>query len=198
MHGGWCWRDVRHLLGTAGHEVHTPTLTGQGDRRHLLSRDVSVGTHVQDVTELLAFENLYDIHLVLHSYGGILAGPIAAAARDRLASVIYLGAFITRSGECLLDVEPPTTAQRYREQAARDGDGWRLPASDAFLTQWGITAPEAQAWVRPRLTDFPFRCQTDATEIPSERPRRAAPGVRAAHRPTAGQPGAKRVHLESI
>ena len=95
-----------------------------------------------------------------------MAGPIAAAARDRLASVIYLGAFITRSGECLLDVEPPTTAQRYREQAARDGDGWRLPASDAFLAQWGITDPEAQAWVRPRLTDFPFRCQTDATEFP--------------------------------
>ena len=76
MHGGWCWRDVRHMLGTAGHEVHTPTLTGQGDRRHLLSRDVSVGTHVQDVTELLAFENLYDIHLVLHSYGAFWLGRL--------------------------------------------------------------------------------------------------------------------------
>lgn len=163
MHGGWCWRDVRHLLERDGHVVHTPTLTGQGEHRHLLTPDVGVATHVDDLVELLWFEDLHDVHLVLHSYAGILAGPIAEAAHDRLARITYVGAFLTRSGECLLDVEPPETAARYRELVARDGDGWRVPASDAFLAQWGITDPDLQAWIGPRLTDFPFRAQTEPT-----------------------------------
>lgn len=163
MHGGWCWRDVRSALQEEGHDVFTPTLTGQGDRRHLLSSDVGLATHVSDVVELLEFEDLTNVHLVLHSYAGVLAGPVAEVAQQRLATIVYLGAFIAAPGECLLDVEPVATAARYRELVAAEGDGWRLPASDAFLEQWGVTDPAAQAWVRPRLTDFPFRCQTEPT-----------------------------------
>lgn len=163
MHGGWCWRDVQHRLEVRDHRVHAPTLTGQGDRRHLLSPDVGVDTHVRDLAELLWFEDLDDVHLVLHSYAGILAGPLAQQVGERLAAVVYLGAFLTQSGQCLLDVEPPETAARYRDLVASQGHGWYLPASDTFLAQWGITDPAQQAWVGPRLTDFPFRCQTDPT-----------------------------------
>ncbi len=166
MHGGWCWRDVRGPLRAAGHTVFTPTLTGQGDRRHLLTRDVGVKTHVDDLTNLLWFEDLHDVHLVLHSYAGVLAGPVAAAARDRLASVTYLAAFLTHSGECLLDVEPPETADRYRALAADTGDGWRVPASPAFLAQWGVTDALAP-FVGARLTDFPLKCTTDPTVFDS-------------------------------
>jgi pimeloyl-ACP methyl ester carboxylesterase len=163
MHGGWCWRDVSDRLVAAGHRVATPTLTAQGDRRHLLTPEVGVDDHVRDLVDLMWFEDLTDVHLVLHSYAGVLAGPVVEQAADRISSVVYLAAFLTRSGECLLDVEPPETVARYRELVAAEGDGWRLPATDAFLAQWGITDPEAQAWVGPRLTDFPFRCQTDVT-----------------------------------
>ena len=163
MHGGWCWRGVREQLETAGHTVHTPTLTGQGDRRHLLTPDVGVGTHVDDILELLWFEDLRDVVLALHSYSGVLAGPVVERADSRVASVVYLAAFLTRSGECLLDVEPTATAARYRELAATDGDGWRVPASPAFLAQWGVTDPDTTAWVGPRLTDFPLRCCTEPT-----------------------------------
>ncbi len=163
MHGGWCWRDVRPLLERVGHVVHTPTLTGQGDRRHLLTPEVGVTTHVDDLTELLWFEDLHDVHLVLHSYAGILAGPVADTAHDRIGRITYVGAFLTRSGECLLDVEPPDTAARYRDLAANEGDGWRVPASDAFLAQWGVTDPALRGLVAPRLTDFPFRAVTDPT-----------------------------------
>jgi pimeloyl-ACP methyl ester carboxylesterase len=165
MHGGWCWRDVHGLLSRQGHDVHRPTLTGQGSRRATLSPAVGVDTHVADLEELLWFEDLTDVHLVLHSYAGVLAGPLAERAEQRLASVVYLGAFVTASGQCLLDVEPPEVAERYRRQVAEAGDGWFVPASDAFLTQWGIGDAARREWIGARLTDFPFRCQIEPTEF---------------------------------
>ena len=74
-HGGWCWTRVRDRLAAGGHRVFTPTLTGVGERSHLLSRDVGLGTHIADVTNLVIWENLRDIVLVGHSYGGIVARP---------------------------------------------------------------------------------------------------------------------------
>jgi pimeloyl-ACP methyl ester carboxylesterase len=164
MHGGWCWREVRRQLCANGHEVYTPTLTGQGDRRQGLTPAVGIATHVADLTELMWFEDLSDVHLVLHSYAGVLAGPIAEQAPGRLASVIFLAAFIAQPGQCVLDVEPPEVARRYRELAASDGDGWRVPASPSFLDQWGISDPGLRARVGTRLTDFPLRCLTDFIE----------------------------------
>ena len=148
-----------------GHDVYRPTLTGQGDRRSGLTPDVGVDTHVADLEELLWFEDLSEVHLVLHSYAGVLAGPLAERAEERLASIVYLGAFVTAPGQSLLDVEPPEVAERYRRQVAEEGDGWFLPASDAFLEQWGIQDAAQRAWVGPRLTDFPFRCQIEPTEF---------------------------------
>jgi pimeloyl-ACP methyl ester carboxylesterase len=164
MHGAWCWRDVRARLRAAGHDVFTPTLTGQGERRHQLTPEVGVATHVDDLVELLWFEDLRDVHLVLHSYAGVLAGPVAERTGERLASIIYLAAFLTRPGECLLDVEPESTATRYRSLAAASGDGWRVPASPAFLAQWGVT-DELEPFVGPRLTDFPLKATTDPTNF---------------------------------
>lgn len=165
MHGGWCWRGVQRRLTGRGHDVYRPTLSGQGDRRDGLTPEVGVETHVRDLTDLLWFEDLSEVHLVLHSYAGVLAGPVVERAGDRVASVVYLGAFLTAPGQSLLDVEPPEVAERYRLLAAEEGGGWRVPASDAFLEQWGLHDEALRAWVGPRLTDFPFRCQTEATEF---------------------------------
>ena len=68
-HGSWCWTRVRRLLAAGAHRVFTPTLTGVGERSHLLSRDVGLDTHVADVANLLIWEDLRDIILVGHSYG---------------------------------------------------------------------------------------------------------------------------------
>jgi pimeloyl-ACP methyl ester carboxylesterase len=165
MHGGWCWRAVARLLTRQGHEVYTPTLTGQGDRRHGLAPDVGVATHVTDVADLLWFEDLRAVHLVLHSYAGILAGPVAERAAGRLASLTYLGAFVAEPGESLLDVEPPETARTYRELATATERGSVIPASPRFLDQWGVTDPALREKVGPRLTDFPFRCATDPVQF---------------------------------
>jgi pimeloyl-ACP methyl ester carboxylesterase len=168
MHGGWCWRGVHRRLAQRGHDAYRPSLTGQGDRRSGLTPDVGVETHVADLQELLWFEDLSEVHLVLHSYAGILAGPLAERAEERLASIVYLGAFVTAPGQCLLDVEPPEVAERYRHRVAEEGDGWFLPASDAFLEQWGIEDAAQRTWVGPRLTDFPFRCQIEPTAFDPE------------------------------
>lgn len=165
MHGGWCWREVASLLARQGHEVYSPTLTAQGDRRQGLTPDVGVAAHITDIADLLWFDDLSDVHLVLHSYAGILAGPVAERTEGRLASVTYLAAFIAGPGESLLDVEPAEVAQRYRQLAAPSAGGLVVPASAQFLDQWGVTDPALREKVAPRLTDFPFRCATDPVQF---------------------------------
>lgn len=160
MHGGWCWRPVEELLREAGHEAHAPTLTGMGDRAHLLSPDIGVDTHVQDVLATLEMEDVRDGVLVLHSYAGVLAGPVVAAAGDRVARVVAMGAFLADPGESLADVEPPDVVERYRRLVAEEGQGWRVPASPAFMDQWSVP-PALREMVGPRLTDFPARCVED-------------------------------------
>lgn len=161
MHGAWCWRDVEPLLRAAGHGVSTLALTGQGERAHLLTPEVGVETHIEDIVAVAEFADLEEVILVLHSYSGILAGPLAQRLGDRLRAVIAAGAFLVDPGQSLLDVEPPEVAQRYRDLAAEAGDGWRVPASTAFLDQWGVADPRLRDLIGPRLTDFPYRCATD-------------------------------------
>jgi pimeloyl-ACP methyl ester carboxylesterase len=166
MHGGWCWNRVRRQLTGLRHEVFTPTLTGLGDRRQSLTPEVGVETHITDLTDLLYFEDLREVHLVLHSYAGVLAGPVVERAFDRVRSVIFLGAFMAEDGQSLLDVEPPEIRARYQELATKVGEGWRLPADDSFLTQWGVPE-DLRPIVGPRLTDFPLRCATDVVRYGS-------------------------------
>ena len=160
MHGGWAFGPVADLLRSHGHKVVTPSLTGTGDRGHLLDPSVNPSTHVEDLRRVLFYEDLTDAHVVLHSYAGALAGPLCEVAGDRIAKVIFLGAFLVEDGESFYDTEPPETAARYLRLAEEDGDGWRVPASAAFLEQWGV--PEhLRPWVAERLMDFPLRCGTD-------------------------------------
>ena len=94
MHGGWCWRPVEALLREAGHVAHAPTLTGMGDRAHLLSPQVGLDTHVRDVVATLRMEDVRDGVLVLHSYAGVLAGPVVEQAQERVGRVVAMGAFL--------------------------------------------------------------------------------------------------------
>src|SRR3954469_19452908 len=86
-HGGWCWQRVARLLRAEGHEVHTPTLTGFGDRSHLDAADF--GAFVDDVASLIELEDLRDIVLVGHSMGGVVVPRVAERVADRLARVVW-------------------------------------------------------------------------------------------------------------
>ena len=105
-HGGWCWRRVTPLLLAQGHAVHTPTLTGVGDRAHLAAPSIGLDTHVQDVVEVLELDDLRDVVLVGHSAGGAVVRGVAQRCADRLREVVHLDAFVPEPGRSVLDTMP--------------------------------------------------------------------------------------------
>ncbi|WP_193607828.1 alpha/beta fold hydrolase [Nocardioides lijunqiniae] len=102
--GGWQWQAVREQLEQEGHRVLTPTLTGMGDRHHLATEGVDLMTHVDDIARLIQWERLDDVVLVGHSYGGMVITGAAAAVPDRIDHLVYLDAFLPRSGQCAWDI----------------------------------------------------------------------------------------------
>jgi pimeloyl-ACP methyl ester carboxylesterase len=150
-HGGWCWTKLTPLLRAAGHQVYTPTLTGLGERSHLLTSEVGLDTHIRDVTAVLEYEDLRDVVLVGHSYGGmVITGVAAADAARRLAHLVYLDAFLPEPGRALTDYAPvPPTKP----------DGWRVPPP-ATARQFGVSDERDAAWTTARLGDQPLRAFT--------------------------------------
>jgi pimeloyl-ACP methyl ester carboxylesterase len=125
--GSWCWKRVRKALQAQGHEVYTPTLTGLGERSHLLSPDVNLDTHIEDVSGLIQWEELTDVVLCGHSYGGCVVTGVADRLPGRVGALVYLDAFVPEDGQSLFDLLPgPHTAQLL-EAARRDGEGWKVP-----------------------------------------------------------------------
>ena len=125
------WARVSPLLRDAGHDVYTPTLTGLGERAHLLSPDIGLSTHIQDLVNVFEFEDIEDAILVAHSYGGVVASGAMELIHHRVRSLVFLDALLTRGGETVLDVIPGDLARAIPEAAAREGEGWYLPTSDA-------------------------------------------------------------------
>jgi pimeloyl-ACP methyl ester carboxylesterase len=173
-HGGWCWRKVTPLLRAAGHEVFTPTLTGLGERAHLAAPEVGLGTHVQDVVNVLEYEDLSGVVLVGHSYGGMVITGAAAAAPQRLAHLVYLDAFVPEDGQSMLDLVPPERRESVPARARAEGEGWRLPSLqpgpwEPFLREhWQITDETDLRWVLGRLTPQPFKTWTEAVHAPGQ------------------------------
>jgi pimeloyl-ACP methyl ester carboxylesterase len=126
-HGGWTWKGVRMALQAAGHEVYTPTLTGLGERVHLASPDIGLDTHIQDVVNVLEYEDLRDVVLLGHSYGGAVVTAVADRAAARLARRVYLDAVLPQDGECVFDVLPPEFRAEREERLRRHGEDWRWP-----------------------------------------------------------------------
>lgn len=153
FHGGWCWREVTARLRAAGHEVFAPTLTGLGARAHLASPAIALSTHVEDVARLILWEDLQDVVLVGHSYGGMVITGVADRLADRLAALVYLDALVPRDGESALDLQPPERRAAILEEVAANG-GWLWPPRTAAF--YGVRDPQTQAWVDGRCTPQPF------------------------------------------
>jgi pimeloyl-ACP methyl ester carboxylesterase len=149
----WAWKKMRPLLRAAGHELWTPSYTGLGERAHLANAMVDLDTHIADVIGVLDMEDLRDIVLIGHSYGGMVATGVMDRARDRLAQVVYLDAFVPRDGQCLFDLQPAEVRDRMRELARASGDGWRLPPNPM-----PPDTPEADvAWAASRRLPQPLK-----------------------------------------
>ena len=157
-HGGWCWQRLAPLLREAGHEVYTPTLTGLGERAHLLRPEIDLDTHIADVVGVLRYEGCTDVILVGHSYGGMVITGAADRAAGRVGRLVYLDAAIPEDGQSLVAVAG--TLMAAARAGSRVVDGVELvlwPDSDA-VQYYGITDPEDVAWMWDKLTPHPWKC----------------------------------------
>ncbi len=161
-HGGWCWQKIIPQLRAAGSEVYAPTLTGVSNRSHLLECGVNLTTHITDVTKLLFYEDLTNVVLVGHSYGGMVITGAAAKAPERISQLIYLDAYVPEAGECEMDLWPPEMRAEI-EDDARKGNNLRPPPSPELL---GITDPELAEWLRERITPHPLDTYTEPVPAP--------------------------------
>src|SRR3954465_400706 len=116
--GGWIWKKVTPLLRGAGHAVYTPTLTGLGERVHLARPGITLETHITDVVNLLAFEDLRDVILIGWSYGGMVITGVADQVPERLAQLIYFDATVPHDGQSEYDTLPDPQEQHVAEQEA--------------------------------------------------------------------------------
>ncbi|HEY6239631.1 MAG TPA: alpha/beta hydrolase, partial [Burkholderiales bacterium] len=157
-------------LKAAGSEVYTPTLTGLGERSHLASREIGLETHIADVLGVLEAEDLTDVVLVGHSYGGIVVTAAADRAAQRIAHLVYLDAVVPRDGQCLYDCAPAQVKTHFEEQAKTGGEGWRVPIAAASAQFLGLKREEDLRWVLPKLTPHPIRTFREAVRLGSKPP----------------------------
>ena len=161
---------MRPLFASAGHAFFSPTYTGLGERSHLARPDIDLSTHVQDVLNVLEFEDLKDVVLLGHSYGGMVVTGVADKARNRIARVVYIDAFAPRDGQSLFDLLGPKGEANMRAGAAKDGDGWKLPLNPMPPD----TSPEDAAWAVPRrrpqpIKTFEQKIKLESKEAPPRR-----------------------------
>jgi pimeloyl-ACP methyl ester carboxylesterase len=158
--GGWVWRSVTAPLRQAGHTVFTPTLTGLGERVHLAQPTTDLATHVQDIVNVLEFEDLNDVILLGHSYTGMVITGVAERVPERLARLAYLSATVPEDGQSLYDASPPLFREVVEAQARERGDGWRWPLPpaaelDQFMTLKGFSDADKQ-WIWSKTTPQPL------------------------------------------
>ena len=117
----WAWKKMRPLFAAAGHQFFSPTYTGLGERAHLAHHEIDLTTHINDVAAVLDCEDLKDVTLLGHSYGGMVATGVADKARRRIARVVYIDAFAPQDGQSLFDLRGTAGGREH----ARQGDGRR-------------------------------------------------------------------------
>lgn len=125
--GGWAWRDVAKLLRDAGHEVFPVTLTGLGERVHLGSAETDLDTHVLDVINVIKYNELENVYLAGHSYGGVVITQVADRIPERLAKLIYVDCAPLPDGAALVDFNSPEQLAKFENAVNEKGGGWRLP-----------------------------------------------------------------------
>lgn len=163
FHGGWCWKDVATRLRSLGHAVYTPTQTGLGERAHLLHTRPNLETIVRDVEQVFLYEDLQDVILVGHSFGGVTVSALADRIPERLRHLVYLDASLAQDGESTLDLIPEDRRIAYHQRAIESTEGFYVdPPDPAYL---GIEDPEVAAWIRPKLTRQPFQPILDRLQL---------------------------------
>jgi len=161
-HGGWCWAEVAAELRAAGHEVHAPTSSGVAERSRLAA-STDLQTHVDELFGYLYFNDLREVVLVGHSYGGLVISGAAARAAARLERLVYLDAFIAADGQSMWDLLRPERRKVYDESTV---DGLiASPPAEVF----GVTG-ERGVWTEERLTGQPVQTWKQPLVMATEPP----------------------------
>lgn len=168
-HGGWCWGRVADILRARGHRVTTPTQTGLGERSHLLSPEITLTTFCEDLRLHLDYEDLTDVVLVGHSFGGSAISYAAETVPSRIARMIYFDAVLANGGETVFGNLPADVVALRRQIAQDSSGGLSLPPPPAAAM--GVTAPDDVAWLERMMTPHPLR--TFETPLPID----GAPGA---------------------
>jgi pimeloyl-ACP methyl ester carboxylesterase len=156
-HGSWCWKRVRSALQKLGHEVFTPTLTGIGERSHLLAPDIDLHTHTMDVLNLIEWEELTDLVLCGHSYGGMVVTGVADRIPKRIRSLVYLDAFVPQHNQALVQFAPISDEQLI--------DGWKCKPIPAQT--FGVNLAD-RAWVDRQCTVQSLACFRQPAQLTGE------------------------------
>lgn len=151
-HGGWCWQRVAATLRAKDHAVFTPSLTGLGDRAHLLTASINLSTHIADITGMVESYDLEDVVLCGHSYGGLVISGVADQMPDRIRALVYLDALVPEDGQSMFDTIPDAIADGFRKQA-EDGDGYSVPPMTA--EQFNVNQADA-AWMNRKCSNHPL------------------------------------------
>lgn len=166
-HGGWCYKKVAPMLRAAGHEVHTPTMTGLGERSHLLSPAIGLDMQIDDIVSVLHYEDLRDVVLVGHSYGGMIITGVADRATDRVGRLVYLDAANPKNGQALVEAGAPIKETRRFGTVVDGVELVLLPSPDAGR-MYGVTDPDDLAWMADRLTGHPWKCFEQPLKLANE------------------------------
>ena len=174
-HGGWCYQFVARLLREKGHDVYTPTLTGLGEREHLLSAKVNLDLHITDVVKVLEFEDLRGVILVGHSYGGMVITGVADRAYGRIGHLVYLDAATPVNGQSLVDVAGPLLELARVGGRIVDGVEMVLYPGEDPMSFYGVTDPDLIEWMKGKLTPHPWPCFAQKLMLENESATRNIP-----------------------
>ena len=165
-HGGWCWERVAGLLRARGHRITTPTQTGLGERAHLMSPDIDLSVFTADLVNHLLWEDLTEVVLVGHSFGGNAISGAAEEVPGRITRLVYLDALVPVSGRSPFDEMPQGLAAERTRLAEATSGGLSIPAPPAAA--FGVTDPADATWMEARLTPHPLRTFTTAQSFRGE------------------------------
>ncbi len=162
--GGWVWHDIAKDLRAAGHEVYTPTLTGQGERVHLGTPEVGPDTHIQDVVNVLRYEKLSDVTLVGISTGGMVITGVAEQVPELLNQLVYLDAFVPENGRSGADIFGPEIMAGFEPIIKSLGaEGWRIPWTFGGDERW--TYALVKFMVQPLVVNNPQAARLKHTYV---------------------------------
>jgi pimeloyl-ACP methyl ester carboxylesterase len=162
-HGGWCWSRVADLLRANGHRVFTPTQTGLGERKHLISKEITIDTFTADIVNVIEAEELSDVILVGHSFGGIAISGVADRIPERIRHLVYLDSLIVQGGKAAFDSLPPDIVAARRKAAEETSGGLSLPVPPP--SAFAVSDAKDAEWLKCRLTPHPIGTYTSPLTI---------------------------------